>query len=1063
MRRFGNRSVATGLVAAVLALGGVFGVLAASSSATSPPAKPAALPHTLGFVGAVSASVRLPIGKQLVIQPYGFYVVQRPALAQVLRALASRRLGSWHRRMVVRFTTRIATTASRPRPKAHTLVVLTRTLTGQALIASAVRSAMGVRFRLGRFVLSPALTARIKQALKKSPKLEISSSVSYSVRFTARGRAVTLAGTPWSFSWTQHFTAPRSGGANLHQLDLAMRKVIGLVQSSPMACQTRNTLVRRLRLTDTVIVSGQRSGAATLLGAWIASARSMRAAGVVSAQQEAMLRVRLSAIQRRVGVGWPTRHFRPRLWPALPNCNGASAAASGYTVWDPSDIKTVLDFIVGNIPGVGKFLGPLLSIFWPNDTVDYSTMLTLAVNQGVYDLVGGDLNGVKGSVDDFLNTESQLGYNGFTPDYVAGDWYRKRDDIRNDVGQFYSPNREWALLPLYAQYENMYLSFIREGVLSGMKWGWSPNFLVSMYQTYFLGGDGLKSHGSTGINDALPYVKTIHDHQIRTDLGCKYPDSTTDPPDNTGCATDPKTVFTKTNPDERKFQLLTGDYGPMWKFLDPMAYPFGDPNFKVTRMIYSDLVGNVKSSTFSVPTNQSYPLSSITACDKYIPLTSYWYFDAIKADNSPLTGVFTGDTTTTCHTPKNGNAYTATWPGGPIIDAKGYRVANSNVNTIARIDVTYSNGTGHHLGPSTSSVTLPQDFTYPDETLQAVKIIGAWSPGASEYVGDSAVFGFRYTNSFDPSGEVRLSAGNCLDLPSPSSPAGTQAVLKTCGTTPTLTQDWTYNSATHQLSTSGGWLCLQARDGGTSVGTPVEIYQSSQPGLFGNTLACSEATFNSTSTAQQWTVNSDGTVVNVKSGLCLSPANNSTTDGTGLVLNTCSGTATQHWTSPWTKPLPGAIHAPGTDNGQCLQAAPPPQEIPLAPYPADNYNTALEMMGCGEHQANDQWPVEWQQHWYYDQYTGLGGTRATFALQLFGGTKCMSGSTAPTTSVTIQTCDATSDLQKWTKNDDGTIRPATASQLCLTRKDGQASDGTPIELSLCSAGNVAQQWVSPVG
>ena len=68
--------------------------------------------------------------------------------------------------------------------------------------------------------------------------------------------------------------------------------------------------------------------------------------------------------------------------------------------------------------------------------------------------------------------------------------------------------------------------------------------------------------------------------------------------------------------------------------------------------------------------NPDYPLSSITAWDKYFN-NDHWFIDAIKTDNSPLTGSVTGDTTSTGWTSNNGDANTAMWPvSSPIIDAK---------------------------------------------------------------------------------------------------------------------------------------------------------------------------------------------------------------------------------------------------------------------------------------------------------------------------------------------------------------------------------------------------------
>ena len=47
---------------------------------------------------------------------------------------------------------------------------------------------------------------------------------------------------------------------------------------------------------------------------------------------------------------------------------------------------------------------------------------------------------------------------------------------------------------------------------------------------------------------------------------------------------------------------------------------------------------------------------------------------------------------------------------------------------------------------------------------------------------------------------------------------------------------------------------------------------------------------------QQWTVNTNGTITGVQSGLCLDVTGGSTTDGAKIELWSCSGQSNQQWT-----------------------------------------------------------------------------------------------------------------------------------------------------------------------
>lgn len=1074
MRMVHSHRVLGGLALVLLACGGSFGALGAAGIAASPPARSSALPRRLGYVGSVSASLRRPIGKRAVIRPHLTYVVRRSELARVRHLLALRHLRTRHPRLQVTFAVRIRSVPRHGR--ARTLAARSRTLTGLALIASARRSDNVVALHLRRLLLSRAQTAKIKRVAGRRGRLRITSRASFRVRFTARHRTVTLTGRPWSFSWILSFSPARLGGkgAKLHRLAARIRHAVRTVNAFPLACQTRSTLARQLELAGTVLLSGQRTSARTIFGALIANARSLRAGKVLPRRQQVVLRDRLRAIRRRVGTGVPLKLRRAPAWPALPRCGGRASAADSYTVWDPNDVKTVLDTIVRQVPVVGKFLGPLISIFWPSSdpTAGIEQLISAKLSTTVKELVSSDLEGLESDVGDFEYHEAHMSPNGSVqPAAVYEDFKDTRKFFIDHRADFQVAGYQWDLLPLYAQFENLYLSFIREVELNGLHFGMSISELDApdgVYQHDFLGNDPESlppaQRNAVALRYADEYLTKVHEHQIRVDLGCKYPDSTTD---NSGCTTDPAEAFKKTNADERTFKLQVSDYQALWRLLDPQAYPFGEPNYRPTGMVYSDLVGKLKTKAFSAPADPAYPLTSITACDKYIPTTGYWYMGAIKAENAPLTGAFTGDTQSTCTAPSGGSYNQVTWPrtdsqghyyGGPIVAAKAYRVDNSNVLTVARIDFTFANGLTDYLGPK-SNITQPQEFSYPEEKLQAVKIIGSWRPAKvlhpNTYVGDSVVFGFTYADGFYPSGEVHLAAaaGNCMDLSSWASE--TQALLAPCRSTASAAQDWTYESSTRELTSSGGeasggTLCLEARpEQGGATGSAVQIYRC-------------RAAADALKGYQEWIMSSDGTIRNVKADLCVQPAGGSTASGTRLQLSGCDGSAAQRWSTPWTTPLPGHMRAPGAN--RCLQIA----DASRAP------GTGLQM---------DQCSSDWRQSWHWADTADLAGNPPSYALMAYGGTECMapardasshwmtsSGPTAGTawpppahTLVAVYDCNG-DQSQEWTVNPDGSIhlRSADASNLCLDRSNDSAGQTTPIQLEACD-GSVAQRWSWPVG
>jgi hypothetical protein len=74
--------------------------------------------------------------------------------------------------------------------------------------------------------------------------------------------------------------------------------------------------------------------------------------------------------------------------------------------------------------------------------------------------------------------------------------------------------------------------------------------------------------------------------------------------------------------------------------------------------------------------------------------------------------------------------------------------------------------------------------------------------------------------------------------------------------------------------------CLDVFNQSTSPGAAVGIYD------------CNGGT------NQQWTLNANGTIVGVQSGLCLTPAGGSSANGALTVVDTCTGAASQQWSRP---------------------------------------------------------------------------------------------------------------------------------------------------------------------
>ncbi len=121
-----------------------------------------------------------------------------------------------------------------------------------------------------------------------------------------------------------------------------------------------------------------------------------------------------------------------------------------------------------------------------------------------------------------------------------------------------------------------------------------------------------------------------------------------------------------------------------------------------------------------------------------------------------------------------------------------------------------------------------------------------------------------------------VSNSDCVDANGGSGSNGTKVQIWTCNGY-AAAQNWTVN--TNGTITING-ACLDLTGAKYTNGTLAELW------------TCNGGA------NQQWTVGSNGTIVNPTSGKCLDDPNSSTTNGTQLQIWTCSGASNQKWTAP---------------------------------------------------------------------------------------------------------------------------------------------------------------------
>ncbi|GAB4054671.1 ricin-type beta-trefoil lectin domain protein [Catellatospora paridis] len=118
---------------------------------------------------------------------------------------------------------------------------------------------------------------------------------------------------------------------------------------------------------------------------------------------------------------------------------------------------------------------------------------------------------------------------------------------------------------------------------------------------------------------------------------------------------------------------------------------------------------------------------------------------------------------------------------------------------------------------------------------------------------------------------VSAASGRCLDVPGSNTANGVQPIIWDCSGRPN--QQWTVSGQSIQ-----------------SLGKCLDVPTGATPGSKVQIWTCSGAA------NQRWNLNTNGTVSNSGSGLCLDVSGNATANGTPVILWSCTAAANQRWT-----------------------------------------------------------------------------------------------------------------------------------------------------------------------
>ncbi len=273
-----------------------------------------------------------------------------------------------------------------------------------------------------------------------------------------------------------------------------------------------------------------------------------------------------------------------------------------YNVDYNNAARVVVSTGFGQVPGVGFVLSALVNIFWPSSHKDVwseikekvEELIDEKISNLVYQQVQEDLEGLNNNMNEYLWAvkKSQV------PTYISEKYNVVLGDFLQQRPHFQSNGYQVLLLPLFAQFANMHLSLLRDGILYGDSWGWTEEIqqhnrqqIISTIQSYV---DYVEMTYSNGLEDTKKKAPNNEHH------------------------TEP---FNTINKYTREMTLTVLDFKNMWQYFNPVEYP--DPvEVYLNREIYSDAVGTADNSgPINLPTPPIQPISKIEV----------WAWDRIDA------------------------------------------------------------------------------------------------------------------------------------------------------------------------------------------------------------------------------------------------------------------------------------------------------------------------------------------------------------------------------------------------------------------------------------------------
>lgn len=391
---------------------------------------------------------------------------------------------------------------------------------------------------------------------------------------------------------------------------------------------------------------------------------------------------------------------------------------------------------LGMVPGIGSLLSALTYMLWPSTDDVWGE-----IQQQVQDLIGQDLSqydqqqvtdalqGLQGVINNFLvvvNTTTE-------PSYIAENWTAANSLFIASAPTFQDSTYGVALLPLFAQFVNLHLSLLRDGVLFGSQWGFEPDVIAEIQKQL-----------TTAITNYTEYANKTYVGGFTYQYGqwqAPLSGSAISKPIGSGSFSSGEQYFLWNNTYIRQLTRTVLDFVSLWPYFDPSSttYP---ATIRLTSEIYSDPAGTAQGWRFvqgspgqlGVPTPPTQPMQQLT-------LWAYDNLDAVQATYPEGCGP-NGVTTTARQGDQNGGSNVP--PHGGVFDVATNPIVQVWVflwgGEPSGVQLQFQDGTTAVVGEF--DLDAATSFSYSGQIVSSVYINGVGTYGSA----DCVFFGFQYQN-----------------------------------------------------------------------------------------------------------------------------------------------------------------------------------------------------------------------------------------------------------------------------------------------------------------------------